>query len=151
MPETLEKRIADYAKLSQADIALVLKLRDDGHTQTAIAEKVGCSQPTVCRILETFSSTVNLAKLRTNNKAQALAMAAVKGSIKAARDGKPEAALEILDRIDVINKRRDEPSSSQVMVIVQQGSSIPGITLQTQSTTSLSPVPRNDLPVISTD
>lgn len=134
MPAAAQNRIADFSKLSYSDVALILKLRDDGHAQTAIADKVGCSQSTVSRCLQEFTSTIQLAKLKTHNRALELTEAALDGSVKAAKDGKPEAALEVLDRLDVAPKRRDEHHSTQVMVVVQTQSVIPGI--QTLSPTT---------------
>ena len=149
MPEAvqeLEQRIdrPKYRRVSRQLEGLILKLAEAGKTQTEIAAIVHVSQPTVSRTLDELSDTRIIAKAILNNGSKRLAQRIVKHA-------DVDQALEVLDRIDVAPKRRDEPSSSQVMVIVQQGSSIPGITLQTQSSASLSPVPRNDLPVISTD
>lgn len=139
------ERIQDYSRLSRAELALILQFHDEGLTQVAIATKVGCSQATVSRTLQDFSSTTHLAKLRANNQALKVAEAAIKGSIQAAHNGKPESALELLDRLDIAPKRRDEASSSQVTVIVQQANGIPGIT------PALSPVPHRDLPCANED
>jgi DNA-binding transcriptional regulator LsrR (DeoR family) len=133
-----------YKRVSRQLEGLILKLAEAGKTQMEIAAIAQVSQSTVSRTIDELTDTRVVAKAILHNRAKFLAERVIKNA-------DVDQALEVLDRIDVAPKRRDEPSASQVMVIVQQGSSIPGITLQTQSSASLSPVPRNDLPVISTD
>lgn len=118
MPETaLQKPIPDYSRLSRADEALILKLAEDGRTQTEIAQLIGCSQPTVSDILRDFGDTRILARKRTHNRALDVANAAIEGSIIAANDGKPEAALELLDRLEVAPKRQvDSGKGTQVLI-----------------------------------
>lgn len=76
MPETVQSSTetltpkpirGDYTRLSYADIALVLKLSADGKTQTFIAHQIGCSQPTVSKVLHDFSDTTHIARQRANN------------------------------------------------------------------------------------
>lgn len=124
------KRIADYTHLSQAELGLAVQLSNDGLTQTQIAQRLGCSQSAVSRALNAFGSTTNLAKLKAHNKALAVTEATIAGAIKAALDGKAADALELLDRIGVVEKRQAEKSGNTgVMVVIQQGSVIPGIDL----------------------
>ena len=111
--------IPDYSRLSRAEEALILKLHHDGQTQTTIAKQLGCAQSTVSRVLTDFSDTRELAKLRTHNRALDIAEAAVNGAIKAASEGKPEAALEIMDRQDVLaRKQLDTGRGGNVNIVI---------------------------------
>ena len=93
-----ENRITDFSKLSYAEVALIIKLADDGKTQTAIAQLVGVNQSTVSRVLATFDPTQDLAKKR----AHSLALPAVeslerawKAAEKTGKSGPQEAILKI--------------------------------------------------------
>lgn len=98
LPEPASNRIADFSKLSYAEVALILKLADDGKPQTFIAQQIGCSQPTVSRVMSQFSESSYLAKKR----AHSLALPAVeslerawKAAEKTGKSGPQEAILKI--------------------------------------------------------
>lgn len=70
MPETtLPQPIRDYSRLSRAELALILKLSDDGKTQVFIAQQIGCHQSTVSDVLKDFHDTTGLAKRKAHNLA----------------------------------------------------------------------------------
>lgn len=125
-----------YKRVSRAAEALILKLAEAGKSQTEIAQIVGVSQPTVSRTLAEFADTRVVAKAVLNKHAKTLAERVVK-------DADVSQSLEVLDRLDVAPKRRDETHSTQVMVVVQTQSVIPGIQ-------TLSPVSHKEIQDIST-
>jgi transcriptional regulator with XRE-family HTH domain len=51
-----------FAKLTRSDVGVILKLRRDGLTQAAIAQRLGCSQGTVAKWLSQFTDTTDTAK-----------------------------------------------------------------------------------------
>lgn len=61
------KPLVDYSRLTYAETALLLKLADDGKTQTFIAQQLGCSQTTVSMILRTFADSTDIAKRKARN------------------------------------------------------------------------------------
>lgn len=71
--QTSAELIRDYSRLSMAEESLILKLADDGLTQTQIAQRVGCSQPTVSNVLSEFADTRHIARKRLNSSAAAIA------------------------------------------------------------------------------
>lgn len=140
LPKTSDsdKPIPDYSRLTYTEIALALKLREEGFTQVAIAERLQCSQPSLSELFSKFSDTRAIAKLRANNRALKLVDAALDGAERAAKDGKPEAALEVLDRVDVLAKRQvDSSRGSAVQVVVN----MPGQHAITADMIDVSPAP----------
>lgn len=67
MAETLAQPLVDYSRLTYAETALLLKLADDGKTQTYIAQQLGCSQTTVSHVIRTFSDSTDIAKRKARN------------------------------------------------------------------------------------
>lgn len=61
--------IRDYSRLSRAEESLILKLADDGLTQTQVAQRVGCSQGTVSNVLAAFADTRHIARRMLNASA----------------------------------------------------------------------------------
>lgn len=118
MPETalepVSQPIRDYNRLTQADIALILRLADDGQTQTFIAKQIGCSQSTVSDTLSTLSSTKDIAKRLADNAAEKLTKRVID-------DADVDQCLEVLDRIGVLEKRQHEAGKgSNVMIVIGQ-------------------------------
>ncbi len=100
MPETaVGKPIRDYSRLTPADVALILKLADDGRTQTYIAQQIGCHQSSVSDVLATFTDTREAAKRLAHNAAEKLTKRVID-------DANVDQSLEVLDRIGVIEKRQ---------------------------------------------
>ena len=65
----LKKAIPDRGRLTRAELSLILKLHDDGRTQTFISQQIGCNQSTVSEVLRDFSDTASLAKRKAHNLA----------------------------------------------------------------------------------
>jgi cobalamin biosynthesis protein CbiD len=72
----------------------------------------------VGRWLSKFDSTVTVARKRGLNRALEVVEAAFDGAVKAAKDGKPEHAMELADRVGAVLKRQAEASSSQVQIVI---------------------------------
>jgi predicted transcriptional regulator len=114
----MPKRIGDLSQLTDADRALILTLAQRETSQTEIARIVGCHQTSVSRWLSQFESTVTVARKRALNRALEVVDAAFDGAVKAAKDGKPEHAMELADRVGAVLKRQAEASSSQVQIVI---------------------------------
>lgn len=117
-PEPAESRIPDPNRLSRHDEAMILKLAEDGRTQTEIAQLIGTTQPTVSRVLSAFGDTRSLAKRIAHN-------AAAKLTKRVIDDADVDQALEVLDRIGVMEKR-DTSGKGQTINIVA-GAILPGL------------------------
>jgi len=81
-------------------------------TQVAIAQALDVSQPTISKYLKRLRPTNEVAKLLANNSAARVTRATIAGTIKAALDGRPEPGLELLDRLGVAEKRREDKTAS---------------------------------------
>ncbi len=95
---TAAKPIPDFSRLTLAEESLILQLANEGKSQTAIAQVLGCSQPTVSRVIHAFTDTREHAKRILHNGAAKLATKVVDAS-------DVDQALEVLDRLDVAPKR----------------------------------------------
>jgi predicted transcriptional regulator len=114
----MAKCLTDQSQLSDDDKALVLTLAQRDLSQAEIAHIVGCHQTSVGRWLSRFESTVTVARKRGLNRALEVVDAAFDGAVKAAKDGKPEHAMELADRVGAVLKRQAEASSSQVQIVI---------------------------------
>lgn len=106
--------------LSHVEIGLALKLSAEGHTQRQIADRLNVSQPAICQVLDKFTDTTELAKLRLKADAYSVAEGSVRGALIAAQKGQPEAALELLDRLDVAPKRQQGTGGTQIQINLGQ-------------------------------
>jgi transcriptional regulator with XRE-family HTH domain len=114
----MPKSLSDSSQLTDDDKALVLTLAQRDLSQAEIAHIVGCHQTSVGRWLSKFDSTVTVARKRGLNRALEVVEAAFDGAVKAAKDGKPEHAMELADRVGAVLKRQAEASSSQVQIVI---------------------------------
>lgn len=105
LPQPAAKPIPDYSRLDYDEIALLLRLRDAGKTQTEIAQVLGCSQPTVSTVLKEFTDTRELAKLTLNSNAKRL-------TDRVIEQADVDQSLELLDRIGVAEKRHGEKTTA---------------------------------------
>lgn len=112
VPEKPAERIRDMSRLTDDDEVLIWRLHQAGKTQVQIAQIVECDQSTVSRALRKLDDTRDLAKTRLHNEALSLVSSAVDGAKRAAKDGKPEAALELLDREEVATRRQSDSGRS---------------------------------------
>lgn len=114
---TLAQPIRDYSRLTRAEHAAILKLRDLGKTQVEIAQVIGCSQPTVSDTLREFEDTRLLAGHILRAGASHLATTVVKTTHAGT-------ALEALRDMQVSEKRAPDQGKSggvQVFIGVQDG------------------------------
>lgn len=104
-----------YTRLTDADRVVILKLHDEGLTQTAIAQRLGRSVSTINDVIQTYAPTMDLAKRK-------LRAAAAKMADNVIENGKPSDHVEVLGRIDVIP--RQEERNQGVTVIVGGGAEV---------------------------
>ena len=105
-------------RLSEDDIAYILKANSEGHRLRTIAEYLGVSIPLVFKVLHSYSPNEPLAKLFTRASALTVAKASVSAALKRARKGRGDECLEILDRLDVLPKRLEGASAPRVQIAV---------------------------------
>ena len=143
-PQAPPKPIRDYSRLSRTEESLILQLHAEGKTQVAIAQVLGCSQPTVSAVLKAYSDTKFLAKRVLDNSAIALAERVVKHANVAE-------SLDVLERIDVIApKKQDAGRSGQVTIVIGMPGQPAGPEPIVSTDSVLSPERLNELSVIST-
>ena len=120
-------QIASHVKsrLNPQDIAYILHASAEGHVRKTIADRLHCTQLSVSKVLRQYTPTDSLAKQFTKGAALIVAKASVLAALKAARRGRGEECLEILDRLDVLPKRQVEDGRARVQIAVM----IPGQTL----------------------
>ena len=112
-------RTTDLSKLTDDDKALIYQLAQREMSHREIAQVVGCDHSTVSRWLAKLTPTIDLAKKRAQHRALEVLEAGLDGAIKAARDGSPEHALEVADRLDVLARReRDSGARGGIQVLV---------------------------------
>jgi transcriptional regulator with XRE-family HTH domain len=91
--------------------------------QTEIARLLGVSQPTVSRWLSELApldDTRDLAKQLANSRAAEVTELAFEAAAIAAEKGDAGPALEITDRLKVMEKQRDTHIGNAVQIIVNQ-------------------------------
>jgi len=86
--------------LRPSEEAAILDLHAAGWTQTAIAERVGCSQPTVSRTLAEYDDSRPLARKLLESRARDVAEAVIKGIVA----GDPRTGLKLLGKLDVVRE-----------------------------------------------
>lgn len=112
VPDAAPERIGDFTRLTPADTALILKLKDAGKTQVETAQIIGCSQSAVSRCLAEFFDTRLEAAHILRGGASELAKRIVK---KAG----PMVALETLRDLEVSQKRApDQGKGGGVTVVI---------------------------------
>jgi DNA-binding MarR family transcriptional regulator len=104
--------------LTHSEIALAVKLRHDGLTQEQIGQRLNRDQTTISALLQQFEDTRLLATAKARNRAVDVLDAALEGSIRAAKKGRPEHALEVVDRLEVLTKRQTESGRGNQVTIV---------------------------------
>ena len=129
-PARLHRSAAQIAchrksRLNPLDIAYILKSAAEGHEQKTIADRLRCTQPSVSKVLRQYTPTDSLAKQFIKSTALIVAKASVLAALKAARRGRGEECLDILDRLDVLPKRQED-GRARVQIAVM----MPGQTLQ---------------------
>lgn len=131
---TASQRIPDYSRLSYSEIGLILKLEADGKTQTYIAQQLGCSQPTISRVLSELSDTTTLARKRLNNLALKAANKLDEAMDAAAEQGKCGPMDSVLKATGLLGS----DISGGVTVIV--GGQVSDVAFTSSLSPSLSPV-----------
>jgi len=122
-PEGLQHR---GGKLTYQDIGLLVQLRQHkGMTQTELAAIFGITQGQVSRLLAQFEDTRVLAKNRLNKEADAIVEATVNATKIAASRGDANPGLELLDRLDIAAKKRQEATGGAKVMIMVGGGSVP--------------------------
>lgn len=132
------KRIPDHSRLSRTEEILILQLHAEGKTQTAIAQVIGCSQPTVSRVVNDYTDSRVLAKAVLHKNAQALAERVVKHA-------NVEEALEVLERIEVVAPKRQEQRAGNVSIVIGMPGQAAGVAPVIDVSASLSPAERKGL------
>jgi transcriptional regulator with XRE-family HTH domain len=108
-------------KLTYEEVAALIQLRASKPelTQKQLAEIFGITQGQISRLLGNFVDMTKLAKLRLKANADRAARATLKAIDVAAERGDAAPGLELLDRLDVAAKRRqDGGGSARVMIVI---------------------------------
>ena len=109
---TEPERTPDYTRLTPTDVALILRLSNEGRQQIEIAQVIGCHHSTVSRCLAEFSCTRVMAQARLANAADRFATRVIEYA-------SVDQSLEMLDRLDVANRKRDETrGDTKVQILV---------------------------------
>jgi transposase len=110
-------------KLSYEDIGLVVQMGRSGKfTQTQIAAHFKVSQGAISKILASFGDTRKLARTRLKAEGDRVARLTLKAIEVASERGDAHAGMELLDRLNIARKHRDESSgSAKVMIVVGNG------------------------------
>ena len=114
-----------------------MRYREEGLSQREIARRLDRDHSAISKLFDDLATTVPLAKLKAQHRALEVTEAAFDGAVKAARSkGRTDAALELLDRLEVLAKRQpDAGGQTGVQVVVN----MPGQTLIKASDIHLSP------------
>jgi DNA-binding MarR family transcriptional regulator len=120
---TNEGRLTHQIKcMTTEQIHTVVVMSQEGKTQEEIAQEMGVNQASISRILARFKDTRGMAKSRLNGTAYTMVKRLLQAAEKAAEKGDATAALEVLDRLDVMPKKQPAPMSgkgeTKVLVVV---------------------------------
>lgn len=108
-------------KLTYEEVAALIQLRASKPelTQRQLSEIFGITQGQISRLLGNFVDMTKLAKLRLKANADRAARATLKAIDVAAERGDAAPGLELLDRLDVAAKRRqDGGGNARVMIVI---------------------------------
>jgi DNA-binding XRE family transcriptional regulator len=121
-------------KLTYQDIGLLVQLRQHKHlSQTELADIFGVTQSTISRLLLQFEDTRVVAKQRLHSEAAAIVDATVQATKVAALRGDANPGLELLDRLDIaVKKRQEAPGGAKVMIMVGGGGALPDLPTVTE-------------------
>ena len=97
--------------LSYPEIALALKLRDEGLTQVEIGQRLNRDKSSICELLAQFVDTRPLATKFLQSRALRFAQ-------KVSNDANVEESLEMLDRLEVVPKRQQVDTSSRLNIFI---------------------------------
>lgn len=98
-----------YKHLSVKQIAAIIRLTDEGHSQTVIASLVGCSQSTVSDTLIDFTDSREIARKRLEASALRLVE-----TVAATKDS--AVALKALGKLDVV--REDQAQGGNQLLVM---------------------------------
>jgi DNA-binding MarR family transcriptional regulator len=108
-------------KLTYEEIAALIQLRASRPelTQKQLGDLFGITQGQISRLLGNFVDMTKLAKLRLKANADRAARATLKAIDVAAEKGDAAPGLELLDRLDVASKKRqDGGGGARVMIVI---------------------------------
>ena len=128
---------------------MVLQQRAEGLSQDEIAQRLGFSQPSISHVIAQFTATDALAKLWVRGRSLKLTKAGVLATLKAARKGDAEPALEMMDRLDVLPKRVEDAGAKVQIVIGAAAGALPDPTFLDVAVDGVSTA--NHLPSASED
>lgn len=119
--------------LTTEQLVLAWTMYNQKKTQYEIAEALGVNQSTISRELARFPDTRELAKARMMGAADLMAQHVLRAADEAAKKGDATAALEVLDRTDVLPaKSRNQPQQGGAKIVVVVGT-VPGAPLNVQA------------------
>ena len=132
--DTNQGRLLHRSKaLTTEQVTLAWTLYNQKKTQSEIAEVLGVNQATISRELARFPDTREMAKARMNGALDLMVQHTLKAAANAAEKGDATAALEVLDRTDVLPaKARNAQQSGAAKVTVIVGT-VPGAPLNIQA------------------
>ena len=110
-PKTHRKPVK---RLTAADVGTLIRYREEGLTQTAIAQRLGCNQAAVCRWLQDLTDTTDLSKSYLRGQSLRMAQNIVKR-------GKAADHVKALQGLSVLST--DEHAGG-ITVIVGSGSQV---------------------------
>lgn len=108
------KNPPDRSRLTQAEVAILFQLREEGFTQSQIAQRLGCNQPTVSKWLATLTDTTSVAK-------EYLRGSALKMAKNIVAKGQPRDHVAALKGLSVLQ----DDSAARVQIGVMVG--LPGM------------------------
>jgi orotate phosphoribosyltransferase-like protein len=120
-PPTPATSKPDYTRLSATEIKLLFELRKEGMTQTAIAQRLGCSQRTVSEWLTDCEDTTDVANLYLRGKALSMAKNVVE-------NGQARDHIQALKGVGVL-----ERDGADIKIAI--GLSLPGLPIESARAT----------------
>ena len=104
--------------LSKRDIGLMLQYRTDGLSVTQIAQRLGVSHAAISQQLAQYTDDRDLTKLRAQAATEELWQDVREGTRLAARAGRPEPAIRLLEKLEVLPKDQVADQRAAIQIVI---------------------------------
>ena len=104
--------------LSKRDLSLMIQYRTDGLSVTKIAQRLGVSHSAISQQLAQYVDDRDLTRLRAQAATGVLWADVVEGTHRAALEGRPEPAIRLLEKLEVLPKDQVADQRSLVQIVV---------------------------------
>ena len=121
-PKSLTTQTSNLAltkhTLSKRDLGLMIQYRADGLSTTKIAQRLGVSHSAISQQLAQYTDDRDLTRLRAQAATGELWQDVREGTRLAALAGRPEPAIRLLEKLEVLPKDQVADQRSAIQIVI---------------------------------